>query len=84
MNTALNSGDEEALPTEVLHAILAGKNPVKVWREYRGLAQKELAWKANISLSYLSQIEAGKRKATTKVLTALASVLMVAAEDLAA
>jgi len=54
-----------------------GENPVKVWREYHKLTQQQLAETARISGPYLSQIETGKRKASTKVLVAMADVLQV-------
>jgi hypothetical protein len=39
---ALASGEELA-PSEVTYAILDGGNPVRVWREHRGLTQQQLA-----------------------------------------
>lgn len=52
---------EELIPAEVTYAILDGANPVRVWREQRGLTQQQLADAAGISTPYLSQIESGKR-----------------------
>ncbi len=72
---------EELIPSEVTYAILDGKNPIRVWREYRGLTQKQLAEAAGISKPYLSQIETGRRAGTTKVLAAIAKVLDVTLED---
>lgn len=74
---------EELIPAEVVYALLDGGNPIRVWREYRGLSQAELAAKAGISASYLSQLEAGKRDGTVEVLSALAVELGVALDDLA-
>ena len=34
---------EEIVPSEVVYALLDGENPIRVWREYRGLTQRELA-----------------------------------------
>ncbi len=72
---------EELIPSEVTYAILDGKNPIRVWREYRGLTQKQLAEAAGISKPYLSQIETGRRAGTTGVLAAIAKVLDVTLED---
>ena len=72
---------EELIPSEVTYAILDGKNPIRVWREYGGLTQKQLAEAAGISKPYLSQIETGRRAGTTKVLAAIAKVLDVTLED---
>jgi len=69
---ALERGDEELIPAEVLNAILDGDNPIRVWREYRSLSQVELALKTGISVPYLSQLECDKRKGSLKVLSAIA------------
>ncbi len=58
------AGGEELVPAEVVYALLDGGNPIRVWREFRGLSQGELATKAGISASYLSQLESGKRDGT--------------------
>lgn len=81
---ALESGEDELIPSEVVYAILDGENPVKVWREFRGLTQQQLADAAKISKPYLSQIETGKRKGSTVVLSALAKVLHVTLEEVIA
>ncbi len=66
---------EELIPSSVVYAIMDGENPIKVWREYRGFTQQELAKMATISPSYLSQIETGKREGTTAVLQTIAHAL---------
>jgi DNA-binding XRE family transcriptional regulator len=76
------AGGEELVPAEVVYTLLDGANPIRVWREHRGLSQGELAAKAGISPSYLSQLESGKRDGTTEVLSAIAAVLEVAIDDL--
>jgi DNA-binding XRE family transcriptional regulator len=73
---------EELVPSEVVYAILDGENPIRVWREYRGYTQKELAESAGISKPYLSQIETGKRTGTTEVLSAIASALDLTIDDI--
>jgi DNA-binding Xre family transcriptional regulator len=73
---------EETIPSEVVYAILDGENPIRVWREHRGLTQQELAEAAGISKPYLSQLETGKRKGRTKVLSAIASALNLALGDI--
>ncbi len=72
---------EEIIPAHVPYAIIDGENPVKVWREYRGLTQPELAQAAGISASYLSQIEAGKREGSTAVLQAIARAMDLTLDD---
>ena len=75
---------EELIPSEVTYAILDGKNPIRVWREYRGMTQQKVAEKAGISKPYLSQLESGQRKGTTEVLRAVAKALNVSLDDLVA
>ncbi len=84
MKAAVESGEEEIVPAEVVDALLAGENPVKVWREYRKLTQTQAAEAAGISVPFLSQIETGKRKPSTKVLQSLAKVLRLTVDDLMA
>ncbi|MFQ5421929.1 MAG: helix-turn-helix domain-containing protein [Anaerolineae bacterium] len=78
---AVDSG-EELVPDEVAYAILDGRHPIKVWREYRQLTQQELAKQAGISAAYLSQIESGKRKGTTSALATVAAALNLTLDDI--
>ena len=73
---------EELVPSEVVYAVLDGENPIRVWREYRGYTQQELAEAAGISKPYLSQIETGKRTGTTEVLSAIANALDLTLDDI--
>lgn len=82
IKAAVERGEEEVLPGAVVNALLDGENPVKVWREYHGRSRQQLAGAAGISAPYLSQIETGKRKASTTVLAAIADALNVQVDDL--
>jgi DNA-binding XRE family transcriptional regulator len=75
---------EELIPSKVTYAILDGANPIRVWREHRGLTQQELAEAAGISVPYLSQIESGKRKGRAEILAAIAKELGLALDDIVA
>ena len=79
---ALERGDDELIPSEVVYAILDGENAIKVWREYRSMSQQEVAENAGISVPYLSQLETNKRKGSLEVLSALAKVLKVSLENI--
>ncbi len=79
---ALENGEDELIPAEVVFAILDGENPIKVWRKYRGLTQQQLASAAQISKPYLSQIETGKRRGTTEILSAIAKALNVSLDEI--
>ena len=71
----------ESFPIEVVDQLLAGQNPISVYRNYRGLTQNALA-AAGINTVYLSQIETGKRTGSAKTLAALAKELQVTVDDL--
>ena len=74
--------DDESFPSAVADRLLAGQNPVSVYRSYRRMTQSELAAAAGINAVYLSQIETGKRTGSAKTLAALARVLKVSVDDL--
>jgi DNA-binding XRE family transcriptional regulator len=73
---------EELIPSKVTYALLDGENPLRVWREYRGLTQQQVAKTAGISKPYLSQLESGRRRGTAEVLQAVAKALNVSLDDL--
>ena len=71
----------EYFPAAVTKRLVAGDNPIKVYREYRGITQADLARRVTISTMYLSQIETGNRGGSTKVISALAKALNVDVDD---
>ena len=79
---AVTEGAEELIPAQIVYAILDGEHPIRVWREYRQLTQRQLAAAAGISTPYLSQLESGKRAGKTEVLAAIAQALNVTLEDI--
>ena len=62
--------------------MLAGERPVRVFRDYRGLTQKQLARTVGISPLYLSQIERGIHNGSVATLAAIARALSVELDDL--
>lgn len=77
------SGRDELVPADVVNRLLAGEDPVKVWREHRGLSAKVLAIKSQISPPYLSEIESGKKDGSLSVMRKIADALDVDLDDLA-
>jgi DNA-binding XRE family transcriptional regulator len=71
------AGREQLVPAAIVRRELEGESPIKLWREYRGLTQQELADISGISKPYLSQIESGKRQGTIETLSAIARALDV-------
>ncbi len=73
---------EETVPANVLEALLDGQNPIKIYRQHRGLTQAALAKLCNTSSAYISQLETGNRKPGTNILFTLAKALNTDPEDL--
>lgn len=78
----LDDGRDELVPGEVVDRLLAGENPVKVWREHRGLTQAGLADQADLSQSYVAMIERGERTGRIDALRKIAAALRVDLDDL--
>ena len=73
-----------AISLEAMKRILAGENPIRVWREERGMSRKDLAAKAGIKPNYVSMIEGGERKGSPPILKRIAKTLGVDMEELVA
>ncbi len=73
---------EEAFPLEVAERLIEGENAIKVFREYRGMTQAELAEQVDLSAMYISQIETGRRSGSTKALRRIAAALEIDLADL--
>ncbi len=74
--------DQERVPIEIVDRLLAGENPVKVWREHRGLSQRALAERVKLNFTYLSQIETGVRRGPVATMKKLADALNLEVSDL--
>jgi len=70
------------LTGDELRRLLDWDSPVKIWREKRGLSQRELAGKAGVSPSYLAEIETGQKPGSADALLALAHALGTSMESL--
>ena len=76
-------GEDTGLPVAYVERLLAGENPVRVWREFRALSTTALANKAKVSQPYLSEIETGLKPGSVAALKKLAVALKVDLDDLA-
>jgi ribosome-binding protein aMBF1 (putative translation factor) len=75
--TAEAAKDDETLPSEIVERLIEGENRVRVWRQYRGLRQRELAERIGISQSHLSDIEIGRSDGSFRVMAAIARALEI-------
>lgn len=74
---------EEKLPAAAVQRLCRGESPIRVFREYRGLSTAELAARAGLSQSDLSEIERGRKPGAPDALSSLAAALDVTVDDLA-
>ena len=73
---------QETVPDEVVSRLLAGENPIRVWREYRHLSLRTLASQVGISPSVLSDMETGKSEGRPVTLRKIARHLNVSTDEL--
>lgn len=79
----LASDKDEVIPANIVGRLISGDDhPLRVWREYREFTQEALGHIAGVGKSYISQIEAGNKSGSAKVLKALAGALQVDIDDL--
>lgn len=79
----LETGQDELIPADIAERLVEGKeNPLKVWREFRGMTQEQLAKQAGISQGQVALIESGKREGRVSVLKDVANALNVSLDDL--
>ncbi len=65
------------IPKEIVDRIIAGKNALRVLREWRGKTQLYVSQETNIGQGYISDLESGRRKGTITALKKIAAVLKV-------
>jgi len=78
----LAAGEEEAIPEEFASRLIDGENPIRVYRELRGLSARELADRTGISAAFLSEIENRKKEGGVSTLKKIAQALGVTIDDL--
>jgi DNA-binding XRE family transcriptional regulator len=73
---------EEYVPAEIVGKLVAGENPLKVWRSYRGLTLQALADRVGRQASFIGKLEKGQNEGGIKLWQALATALGVDLDDL--
>lgn len=81
---ALASDEEELIPADYASRLLNGDNPLRVYRDLRGLTQAELAARAGVSRVTVAEIETGRKQGSIATLRKLADALGVTLDDLSA
>ena len=80
---ALAAGADELVPAAYANRLLGGENPLRVYRDLRGLTQAALADKAGVNRVTVAEIETGRKQGSVATLRALAQALGVSLDDLA-
>src|SRR5215475_3384549 len=62
--------------------LVDGENPIRIWREKRGMTQRALAKTAGVAPSYLAEIEGNRKPGSADALSRLARALGVSTDDL--
>lgn len=78
----VEQANDEVIPYAVVQLLSDGAVPTKIWREYRGLSQEELARAANVTAELVAEVEAGKEDMPLRSMHALARALNVDLDDL--
>ena len=73
---------EEYVPADVVAKLVDGENPLRVWRQYRGLTLQALADRVGRKPSCISKLELGHLEGGIKLWQALAHALDVDLDDL--
>lgn len=76
------AGFEETIPEEFATRLIAGENPIRVYRKLRRMSAKELAERSGVSPAFLSEIERGKKGGGIVTLKKIALELNVMLDDL--
>ena len=69
-----------AYPAEIAEALVAGENPLRVIREWRGKSVSDLAAELDVTTAHIYQIESGRREMSVPLLRRLAEILDVDAD----
>lgn len=82
IDKALADG-EPSWPKEVVDRLVNGNNAVRVFREWKGETQVDLAARSGLSQGHISDIESGRRTGTAAALRQIADALGVPLDLLA-
>ncbi len=72
----------DSIPDEYVGRILDGETPLRVFRDWRGLTQAQLAETSGVNRVQIANIEGGKASGSVETLKRLAEALGLAVDDL--
>ena len=74
--------DREGLPHAFMLRLIAGENPLAVFRAWRGLGQTDLAKRSGVNRVQIIDIESGRKTGSVATLKKLADALGISIDDL--
>ena len=72
---AIDADDGVRVPHAIALEIIKGKSPILAYRNHLGLTLQGLSAKTGLAVSYLSEIERGRKAGSTAAMKAIASAL---------
>ena len=79
----IERGRDEVIPLEITERRLEGESTLKIWREYRGLTQVDLAKRSKVSRPMIAAIESNHKRGGIGTLKKLAIALKTDLDHLA-
>ncbi len=74
--------DEELFPIEMTERLINGESPLRIYREYRGFTQTQLATKVSLTQATIAELEKGKQKGSIETWKALSNALNIDIDEL--
>ena len=72
---AIRADDGIRIPHEVALAIINGARPMAAYRKHQGVTLQDLSERTGLAVSYLSEIERGRKPGSAAALSRIASSL---------
>lgn len=72
----------EGLPNAFMKRLVDGENPLKVFRQWRGLTQASLSENSGVNRVQIADIEAGRNTGSVQTIKKLAAALDVGMDEL--
>lgn len=72
---AVDADDGVRIPHSVALAVMDGERPMLAFRKHRGVTLRQLSDKTGVAVSYLSEIERGRKRGSAAALARIAGAL---------
>ncbi len=72
---AVDADNGVRIPHEVALAMINGKKPIVAFRNHQGITLQELSERTGLAVSYISEIERGRKAGSASALSRIATAL---------